>query len=68
MTDIGEMRAALIAAKQASRLPVIAHLTFESGGRTMTGTDPLTTVVILDALQPLAIGANCSGEPWICYQ
>ncbi|HRY12297.1 MAG TPA: homocysteine S-methyltransferase family protein [Syntrophomonadaceae bacterium] len=61
MTDIGEMRAALIAAKQASRLPVIAHLTFESGGRTMTGTDPLTTVVILDALQPLAIGANCSG-------
>ncbi|MEQ8200014.1 MAG: homocysteine S-methyltransferase family protein [Syntrophomonadaceae bacterium] len=61
MTDIGEMRAALIAAKQVSRLPVIAHLTFEPGGRTMTGTDPLTAVVILDALQPLAMGANCSG-------
>ena len=61
MTDIGEMRAALIAAQQASRLPVIAHLTFEPGGRTMTGTDPLTAVVILAALQPLAMGANCSG-------
>lgn len=61
MTDIGEMRAALIAAKQATRLPVIAHLTFESGGRTMTGTDPLTAAVILGALQPLAMGANCSG-------
>ncbi len=61
MTDIGEMRAALIAAKQVTRLPVIAHMTFESGGRTMTGTDPRTAAVILGALQPLAMGANCSG-------
>jgi len=61
MSDIGEMRAALIAARQCSRLPVIAHLTFEPGGRTMMGTDPITALVILDALQPLAIGANCSG-------
>ncbi len=61
MSDIGEMRAALIAAKQVSRLPVLAHLTFEPGARTMTGTDALTAVIILDALQPLAIGANCSG-------
>lgn len=61
MTDIGEMRAALIAAQQNTRLPVIAHMTFEDGGRTMTGTDPVTAVIILEALQPLAIGANCSG-------
>ena len=61
MSDIGEMRAALIAARQCCRLPVIAHLTFEPGGRTMMGTDPITALVILDALQPLAIGANCSG-------
>jgi len=61
MSDIGEMRAALIAARQCSRLPVIAHLTFEPGGRTMMGTDPLTAIIIMDALQPLAMGANCSG-------
>ena len=61
MSDIGEMRAALIAARQCSRLPVIAHLTFETGGRTMMGTDPLTAMIIMDALQPLAMGANCSG-------
>ncbi|CFX95025.1 5-methyltetrahydrofolate-homocysteine S-methyltransferase, bacterial [Syntrophomonas zehnderi OL-4] len=61
MTDIGEMRAALIAAQQNTRLPVIAHMTFEDGGRTMTGTDPVTAVIIMEALQPLAIGANCSG-------
>lgn len=61
MTDIGEMRAALIAARSVSRLPVIAHMTFEPGGRTMMGTDPLTALIIIEAFQPLAIGANCSG-------
>ncbi len=61
MTDIGEMRAALIAARQNTSLPVIAHMTFENSGRTMMGTDPLTALIILEALQPLAIGANCSG-------
>ncbi|MBC7074719.1 MAG: homocysteine S-methyltransferase family protein [Syntrophomonadaceae bacterium] len=61
MTDIGEMRAALIAAKENTRLPVIAHMTFENDGRTVMGTDPITALIILEALQPLAIGANCSG-------
>jgi 5-methyltetrahydrofolate--homocysteine methyltransferase len=36
MIDIGEMRAALIAARENTRLPVIAHMTFENN-RTMTG-------------------------------
>lgn len=61
MTDIGEMRAALAAAKYSTRLPVIAHMTYENDGRTMMGTDPLTALIILEAFQPLAIGANCSG-------
>ncbi|HPF43745.1 MAG TPA: homocysteine S-methyltransferase family protein [Syntrophomonadaceae bacterium] len=61
MTDIGEMRIALIAACHNTRLPVIAHMTFEAGGLTMMGTDPLTALVIMEAFQPLAIGANCSG-------
>lgn len=61
MTDIGEMRAALIAAKSCSGLPVIAHMSFENSGRTMMGTDAATVLIILEALGPLAIGANCSG-------
>lgn len=61
MTDIGEMRAALIAARENTNLPIIAHMSFEDSGRTMTGTDPLTAAIIMEALQPLAIGANCSG-------
>jgi len=61
MMDIGEMRIALIEARQTTVLAIIAHRTFEQGIRTMTGSDPLTALVILEALQPLAIGANCSG-------
>jgi Methionine synthase I (cobalamin-dependent), methyltransferase domain len=66
MTDIGEMRAALIAARETTRLPVVCHLTFENSGRTMTGTDPLSALIILEAFQPLAIGANCSGGAGNC--
>jgi 5-methyltetrahydrofolate--homocysteine methyltransferase len=60
-TDIGEMRAALVAAQSNTSLPIIAHLTFENGARTMMGTDPLTALIILEGFQPLAMGANCSG-------
>jgi 5-methyltetrahydrofolate--homocysteine methyltransferase len=61
MTDLGEARIALIAARENTRLPVIVHMSFESSGRTMMGTDPVTALLTLEALQPLAIGANCSG-------
>ncbi|MDR1159296.1 MAG: homocysteine S-methyltransferase family protein, partial [Syntrophomonadaceae bacterium] len=61
MLDIGEMKIASIAVKQNTRLPIIAHMTFEQENRSMTGTDPLTALIIMEALQPLAFGANCSG-------
>lgn len=61
MMDLGEMRAALVAARSCTRLPVLAHMTFEKGGKTMTGSDPLTALTVMEAFQPLAVGANCSG-------
>lgn len=61
MIDIGEMRAALVAARSCTRLPVLAHMTFEGGARTMTGSDPRAALIVIEAFQPLAIGANCSG-------
>lgn len=61
MTDIAELRAAVIAALNSTRLPVLAHLTFEPDGRTLMGTDPVTAVLTLEALGITAIGANCSG-------
>ena len=61
--DIQEMRAALLAAKAVTNLPVICQLTFEKDGRTVTGTDPQTAAVILDSLGADIIGANCSLGP-----
>lgn len=63
MTDIGEARAALLAAKECCDLPVIVSLTYENNGRTMTGTDPLTAVTILEGLGADAVGLNCSTGP-----
>lgn len=61
MTDIAELRAAVIAALESTRLPVLAHLTFEPDGRTLMGTDPVTAALMLEGLGITAIGANCSG-------
>lgn len=63
MIDIQEMRAALLAVKQYGRVPVICQMTFEASGRTVTGTDPTTAAVTLEALGADMIGANCSLGP-----
>ena len=61
--DIQETRAALLAAKEATRLPVICQLSYSEDGRTVTGTDPETAAVTLDALGADIIGVNCSLGP-----
>lgn len=59
-TDVAEMRAALLAAKENSTLPVICSMAFEANGRTLMGTDPLTAVTILRSLGADMVGTNCS--------
>ena len=61
--DIQEMKAALLAAKTACRLPVICQMTYAEDGRTITGTDPKAAVILLDAMGADIIGANCSVGP-----
>jgi 5-methyltetrahydrofolate--homocysteine methyltransferase len=61
--DLQEMRAALLAAKAATAKPVICQLSFGADGRTLTGTDPRTAAVVLEALGADVIGANCSLGP-----
>lgn len=61
--DIQEMRAALLAAKTVTDKPVICQLTYEADGRTVTGTDPRTAALILEAMGADIIGANCSLGP-----
>ncbi len=63
MMSLQECRAALIAAKEVSTLPVMITLTFEADGRTLYGTDPESAAITLEALGAVAIGANCSTGP-----
>ncbi len=61
--DIQEMRATLLAAKDACNLPVICQLSYSEDGRTVTGTDPQSAAVILEAMGADVIGVNCSLGP-----
>lgn len=61
--DIQEMRAALLAAKDACNLPIICQLSYSEDGRTVTGTDPQSAAVILENMGASVIGVNCSLGP-----
>lgn len=62
-TDLAEMRAALLAAKDVTNLPVICSIAFESNGRTLMGTDPKVAAVVLESLGADMVGTNCSLGP-----
>lgn len=63
MTDLTEMRAAVLAAKEQTNLPIFATMTFESDGRTFLGTTPEVAAATLDALGADVVGINCSLGP-----
>ena len=63
MTDLQEARAALIAAKENSKLPVIVTMSFEATGRTFTGCTAASMAATLTGLGADAIGVNCSLGP-----
>lgn len=60
MSDVREAKAAVVAARAAFDGPIIAFMTFEDGGRTVTGTPPDVAAVTLVAAGADAVGANCS--------
>ena len=63
MMSLAETRAAVIACKEVSDLPIIATMTFEGDGRSLFGTDPVTALITLQSLGVSAFGANCSTGP-----
>lgn len=63
MMSLAEARAALIAAKETSSLPVMVTMTFEESGKTLYGTDAATAAVVLESLGACAVGVNCSTGP-----
>lgn len=63
MMSLQETRAAVIAAREVSELPVMVTMTFEADGRALFGTDVLTAAVVLESLGADAFGINCSTGP-----
>jgi len=63
MSDIKEVKAAVMAAKEVSRLPIWVQLTFEESQKTLTGTSPEVAAAILEGLGVDIIGVNCSLGP-----
>lgn len=63
MSDVLEVKAAILAAKENCDLPVFVTMTFQEDGRTLNGTDPETMVNILESLGVDALGVNCSLGP-----
>ncbi len=57
--DIRELRAAVVACREFSSLPVIAQMTFDDVGRSVLGTPPEAAAVTLDALGADVVGSNC---------
>ena len=62
-TDLYELKAALLAAKENSTLPVLASMSFEAGGRTFTGCTVESFAVTARGLGADAVGINCSLGP-----
>lgn len=65
MTDLGEVRAAVLAAREQSkkRLPIWVTMSFEASGRTFAGTTVASMACTLDGLGASAMGINCSLGP-----
>lgn len=63
MTDLYEVKAALLAAKENSSLPVLVTMTFEENMRTFTGVSPECMTAVLEGLGADAVGVNCSLGP-----
>ena len=62
-TDLSELRAAILAAKENTNLPIIASCTFTGKGSTLSGNPPEVCALVCQALGPVVVGANCSGGP-----
>ena len=63
MTDLLETKAAVLAAKENSNLPVITTMTFEENKRTFTGCSVSAMCLTLEGLGVDAMGVNCSLGP-----
>ncbi len=65
MTDTYEMKAAILAVKENTDLPVLATFSFDERGKLLTGGDIACAVALLEGLGVDALGINCGLGPKI---
>jgi len=63
ISDLLEAKAAILAVKENTRLPIFVTMSYQADSRTFVGTDPLTATLTLQALGVDALGVNCSLGP-----
>lgn len=63
MSDLLETKAAILAIKEHTKLPIFCTMTYQEDGRTFVGTDPVAATLTLQALGADAVGVNCSLGP-----
>ena len=63
MSDTLEAKAAILGAKAACELPVMATMTFDENGKALTGADPECMAAIFEGLGVDALGINCGLGP-----
>lgn len=63
MGDLYEIKAAVLAAKENSDLPVLVSMIFDEKGILLTGADIKTAVITLEGLGVDGIGMNCGLGP-----
>ncbi len=63
MTDSYETKAAIIAAKENSDLPIFVTNVYDENGKMLTGANPEAMIAMLEGLGVTAIGINCSLGP-----
>jgi len=61
--ELREMKAIVQAVRRHYDGPVVAQLTFGEDGRTFYGTDALTALTVVEALDVAVVGANCAVGP-----
>ncbi|MEA4817890.1 MAG: homocysteine S-methyltransferase family protein, partial [[Clostridium] scindens] len=63
MSDTYEVKAAVLAAKETTALPVFATMIFDEKGKLLTGGDVPSVVALLEGLRVDALGINCGMGP-----
>ena len=62
MSDLYEMKAAILAVQENTKMAVVATPTFQTNLRTLTGAEVQTCVTYLEALHVDLLGLNCGGS------